>query len=79
MKPIQLYVLDDHGRNQADGWKVIIYTDQTEMGEEQLKQLHIKVSGRVQGVMFRDNAKKAAEHASLVGFVCNLGDCEGCA
>ncbi|MDP7180169.1 MAG: acylphosphatase [Candidatus Woesearchaeota archaeon] len=43
-----------------------------------MKRAHIIVSGRVQGVYFRDHTKKQAKKLNLKGFVRNLptGDVE---
>ncbi|KKP69815.1 hypothetical protein A2X44_05080 [candidate division CPR3 bacterium GWF2_35_18] len=38
------------------------------------KRLHIFVSGKVQGVSFRHNARELAEKLPLVGWICNLRD-----
>lgn len=35
-------------------------------------QVHITVSGRVQGVLFRSNTKKQADNLKLTGWVRNL-------
>lgn len=42
--------------------------------KENLKQLHIFITGRVQGVFFRDNTKRVAENLNLKGFAKNLQD-----
>lgn len=39
-----------------------------------VKRLHILISGRVQGVFFRDNTKKLADDLHLFGWVRNLSD-----
>lgn len=39
-----------------------------------MKQALIKISGHVQGVFFRDNAKDAADSLQLTGYVKNLSD-----
>ena len=50
---------------------------------DSVKRAHIFVSGRVQGVFFRGNARKRAEELLLTGWVKNLPDgrveivCEG--
>lgn len=38
------------------------------------KRVHLFISGRVQGVFFRDNARKKAEALKLKGWVKNLED-----
>ncbi len=38
------------------------------------KRLTAKISGRVQGVFFRDNARKIAQDLDLVGWVQNMPD-----
>lgn len=38
------------------------------------KRVHLFVSGRVQGVFFRDNTRKRAEAIGLKGWVKNLND-----
>mgnify|MGYP002725713853 CR=1 FL=1 len=38
------------------------------------KQLHLIISGRVQGVFFRDNTKKKAQSLGLTGYVKNNSD-----
>jgi acylphosphatase len=40
----------------------------------ELAALHIKISGRVQGVYFRDFTQRHAVSLSLTGYVCNLPD-----
>lgn len=44
------------------------------MAGQDFKQAHIIVSGRVQGVLFRSNAKKQADNFGLTGWVKNLPD-----
>lgn len=39
-----------------------------------MKHLNIKISGRVQGVLFRANAKKKAEELQITGFARNEPD-----
>lgn len=39
-----------------------------------MKRLHLKITGYVQGVFFRDNAKKKAKELGLKGYVKNLSD-----
>ncbi len=43
-------------------------------GEDQLERARVRVSGRVQGVFFRDSARKEAERLGLTGWVKNLPD-----
>lgn len=38
------------------------------------EQAHVKVSGRVQGVTFRDSARQKAEELGVAGWVKNLPD-----
>ena len=38
------------------------------------KRAHILVSGRVQGIFFRDSARKKAKELGLTGWVKNLSD-----
>ena len=42
--------------------------------EEKFKRVHIFVSGRVQGVFFRENTKRKAEELRIAGWVKNLTD-----
>jgi len=42
-------------------------------GEEKMR-VHIFVSGRVQGIFFRENTKKKAEKLAISGWVKNLRD-----
>lgn len=37
-----------------------------------MKQAHILISGRVQGVLFRANTRRVAKKLGLVGFIRNL-------
>ena len=37
-------------------------------------RVHLYISGRVQGVFFRDSARQAAQSAGVTGFVKNLRD-----
>ncbi len=39
-----------------------------------MKQVHIFVSGRVQGVFYRANTRKTAKRLGLTGWVRNLSD-----
>lgn len=39
-----------------------------------MKRVNIKLSGKVQGVFFRDFARKEAEKRGITGFVKNLQD-----
>lgn len=39
-----------------------------------IKRLHLKISGQVQGVLFRANAQEFAKVLGLTGFVSNLND-----
>ncbi len=39
-----------------------------------MKHFDIKIYGLVQGVFFRDNAKKEADKLSIMGFVKNFAD-----
>lgn len=39
-----------------------------------MKRVHLWISGRVQGVWFRESAKKAAEALGVVGWVRNRPD-----
>jgi len=39
-----------------------------------MKRAHIYVSGRVQGVLFRDSMRRKANQLGLKGWVRNLGD-----
>ncbi len=39
-----------------------------------MKQLHVWVTGRVQGVWFRESTRQFAESAGLTGWVRNLAD-----
>ncbi len=43
------------------------------MGDDP-RRMHVWVSGRVQGVWFRESTKKAAEALGVVGWVRNLPD-----
>ena len=44
-------------------------------GYSQVKtRVHLYISGRVQGVFFRDSAQQAAQSAGVTGFVKNLRD-----
>jgi len=44
------------------------------MAEKEIARAHIFVSGRVQGVFFRENTRRKAKKLSLLGFVKNLPD-----
>jgi acylphosphatase len=44
------------------------------MGEREATALHVWVSGRVQGVYFRDSTRQRAVSLGLVGWVKNLTD-----
>lgn len=44
------------------------------MTEDSKQRAHIFVSGRVQGVFFRDSARKKARKLGLTGWVRNLSD-----
>ena len=39
-----------------------------------MKHLHIKIFGRVQGVNFRNSAKKEAEKLGIIGYALNEDD-----
>ncbi len=39
-----------------------------------MKRVHLWMTGKVQGVWFRESAKRAAENEGLVGWVKNLVD-----
>ncbi|MFA6427061.1 MAG: acylphosphatase [Candidatus Magasanikbacteria bacterium] len=39
-----------------------------------MKQLHLTIHGKVQGVFFRETAKEKAEELGLVGYVKNMPD-----
>ena len=39
-----------------------------------MKSIHLKVSGRVQGVFFRDSTRRKANELGLTGFVRNLSN-----
>ncbi len=43
-------------------------------GPQEKARAHLFVSGRVQGVFFRENAKKKAEKLSVLGWIKNLKD-----
>jgi len=42
--------------------------------KEKLGRAHIFISGRVQGIFFRDNTRKMAEELGVYGWVKNLPD-----
>ena len=44
------------------------------MQEDKTERARVRVSGRVQGVFFRDSARKQAERLGLAGWVRNLPD-----
>jgi acylphosphatase len=44
------------------------------MGERKVRALHVWVSGRVQGVYFRDSTRQRAVSLGLTGWVRNLRD-----
>lgn len=44
------------------------------MAENNKKRIHILVSGRVQGVFFRESARKKAKELGLTGWVKNLAN-----
>jgi len=44
------------------------------VSERQINALHVRVSGRVQGVFFRDTTRRRAVSLGLVGWVKNLPD-----
>ncbi len=39
-----------------------------------MKQLHLRIKGKVQGVFYRDNTRKKAKELGLRGYVKNLED-----
>ncbi|MBI2663868.1 acylphosphatase [Candidatus Woesearchaeota archaeon] len=39
-----------------------------------MKRIHMIISGRVQGVLYRDFARREAEKLDISGYVKNLGD-----
>ena len=46
------------------------------MQNSDLERAHVRVSGQVQGVFFRDSTRKKAEELGLAGWVRNLPDGE---
>ena len=44
------------------------------MQNSDLERAHVRVSGQVQGVFFRDSTRKKAEELGLAGWVRNLPD-----
>lgn len=44
------------------------------MQNSDLERAHVRVSGQVQGVFFRDSTRKKAEELGLAGWVKNLPD-----
>ena len=44
------------------------------MQNSDLKRAHVRVSGQVQGVFFRDSTREKAEELGLAGWVKNLPD-----
>ena len=38
------------------------------------KRIHLLISGRVQGIFFRSQAKEKARELGLTGWICNLAD-----
>ncbi|BBL78217.1 hypothetical protein RxyAA322_00710 [Rubrobacter xylanophilus] len=42
--------------------------------EARRKRVHVYVSGRVQGVFFRDSTRERARRLGVSGWVCNLPD-----
>ncbi len=46
----------------------------TDTGRNQTERAHVRISGRVQGVSFRDATRQEAESLGLSGWVSNLPD-----
>ena len=44
------------------------------MQSKDLERAHVRISGQVQGVFFRDSTRQKAEELSLAGWVKNLRD-----
>ena len=44
------------------------------MQGKDLERAHVRISGRVQGVFFRDSTRQKAEDLTLAGWVTNLPD-----
>ena len=53
---------------------IIFWKKKSKAAAPEKKRLHFFVSGRVQGVFFRESCKKKAEKLGLTGWVKNLVD-----